>query len=413
MQSDLDQLMASADLDALLVVGGAAHNAAFSYFTGLVHVSRGYLIKPRGRDALLFCINMEREEAARTGFETHSLEDLGMMRFFEEAQGDVTLSNAMLIRHIFETNGIEGRVALYGKTESGPLLATIRHLESLAPSVEIVAEPRHDAVVTRARETKDAAEAERIRQVGEITIAVVADVANFLTSHAVQDGVLVDRRGTPLTVGDVRQKINLWLAMRGAENPEGSIFAVGRDAGIPHSVGSDSDRIPVGTAIVFDIYPCEAGGGYFYDFTRTWCLGYAPDEVQSAYEDVMATYDQLYAELRPGGLCREYQAMTCRAFEARGHPTIGSDPTLREGYVHSLAHGLGLDVHEAPRFTDSEGNEDRLKVGSVITVEPGLYYPERGFGVRVEDTVLITEEGPQTLATFPKDLVLKMPGLHA
>ena len=87
--------------------------------------------------------------------------------------------------------------------------------------------------------------------------------------------------------------IDLLLAEAGVENPEGIIFSIGRDAGIPHSVGNPEDRIAVGKTIVFDIYPCQAGGGYFYDMTRTWCVGHVPDEVLAVYQDVRDCYDEM------------------------------------------------------------------------------------------------------------------------
>jgi Xaa-Pro aminopeptidase len=259
--------------------------------------------------------------------------------------------------------------------------------------------------------TKDADEVARIRKMGEITTAVVGDVAGFLTSHKTKNGVLVDQKGEVLTIGEVKRRINLWLAMRGADNPEGSIFAIGRDAGIPHSAGNNDDPISLGKTIIFDIYPTEAGGGYYFDFTRTWCLGHAPDEVLEVYEDVLDVYEKVYAAFKPDTACRDYQIMTCELFQEKGHPTILNDPQIKEGYVHSLAHGVGLHVHEGPMFSQAESNEDQLLLGSVITHEPGLYYPERGFGVRIEDTIWVNPDGSlETLAEFPKDLVLKMPG---
>jgi len=268
------------------------------------------------------------------------------------------------------------------------------------------------AVLRRARATKDEQEIERLRAIGKSTVAVVAEVATFLTSHQPRDGVLVNRNGEPLTVGEVKRRINLWLAMRGAENPEGTIFSLGRDAGVPHSVGAEGDLIRVGTPIIFDIYPCEAGGGYFYDLTRTWCLGYAPDDVARVYADVLEVYRATTAAIRPEALFRDYQRMTCELFEARGHPTVKSNPNTLEGYVHSLGHGVGLDVHETPFSRDQEDNQDRLLAGSVFTVEPGLYYPDRGLGVRLEDTYWVRPGGgAEIIAEFPLDLVLKVPGV--
>lgn len=409
MKSDIDRLMKDANLDGLLVIGPAGHNPYMTYFTGLVHVTRGYLLKMRDHSPVLFHGSMERDEAASTGLQIKNLDDYDPLKLLEEAGGDPIRARAMLLQRIFKEFDVRGRVGLYGKTEIGPHYATLRLVGEALPDVELVGEASSRSVLTRARTTKDEAEVARIRKVGEITSTVVADVAGFLTSHQVKDGVLVDRQGEALTVGEVKRRINLWLAMRGAENPEGTIFAIGRDAGVPHSAGADDDLIPIGKPIVFDIYPCEAGGGYFHDFTRTWCLGYAPDEVQQVYEDVLDVFETVYQALKPNTPCRDYQVMTCELFEEKGHPTVLNNPKTKEGYVHSLAHGVGLAVHEGPYFSHVESNKDQLLPGSVITHEPGLYYPDRELGVRIEDTVWVHPDGTlEILAEYSKDLVLKM-----
>jgi len=409
MKTDIDHLMKDANLDGLLVIGPAGHNPYMTYFTGLVHVTRGYLLKKRDHSPVLFHGSMERDEAASTGLQIKNLDDYDPLKLLEEAGGDPIQASAMLLQRIFKEFEVRGRVGLYGKTEIGPHYATLHLVGETLPEVELVGEASSRSVLTKARTTKDEDEIARIRKVGEITSTVVADVAGFLTSHQVKDGVLVDRQGEALTVGEVKRRINLWLAMRGAENPEGTIFAIGRDAGVPHSAGTDDDLIPIGKPIVFDIYPCEAGGGYFHDFTRTWCLGYAPDEVQEVYEDVLDVFETVYKALKPNTPCRDYQVMTCELFEEKGHPTVLNNPKTKEGYVHSLAHGVGLAVHEGPYFSHVESNKDQLLPGSVITHEPGLYYPDRELGVRIEDTVWVHPDGTlEILAEYPKDLVLKM-----
>ncbi len=408
MKTDIDRLMKEADLDALLVLGPAAHNAPMVYFTGLAHLSEVFLLKIRDGKAIHFHNPMEREEAAATGLETKDIHaDYDFPALLEQANRDRNMAQALLLEKALAEYKVHGRIGIYGKIEFGHWLRTIDFLRSRLPDVEILGEDMLCSVIAQARVTKDDSEIERIRAMGRITTAVVGDVAGYLTSHSVKDGYLVNREGEQLTIGNVKRKINLWLAMRGAENPKGSIFAVGRDAGIPHSTGTDSDPIPVGQTIVFDIYPCEAGGGYFYDFTRTWCLDHAPDDVLQIYEDVFDVYETVYAAIRPHKPCRDYQIQTCELFEAKGHPSILSNPMTTDGYVHSLAHGIGLDVHEAPSFYTKF--EDTLLPGSVITVEPGLYYPDRGLGVRIEDTAWMRPDGVlETLVEFPKDLVLKM-----
>jgi len=125
------------------------------------------------------------------------------------------------------------------------------------------------------------------------------------------------------------------------------------------------------------------------------------------YRDVLDCYWAVAEGLRPGVPCRELQQRACAFFEARGHPTIGSDPTTQVGYVHSLGHGVGLEVHELPRLADFPGNSDVLEPGMVFTLEPGLYYPEEGIGVRLEDTWALDQEGrPVNLGGYPMELVL-------
>jgi len=343
---------------------------------------------------------------------THVREPAAWLALLAQTGGDVVETQARDYAGLLDAFDIRGRLGLYGQADIGSAFPVFRRLAELAPQVEIVAEAPMRAVLRRARATKDEQEIERLRAIGKSTVAVVAEVATFLTSHQPRDGVLVNRNGEPLTVGEVKRRINLWLAMRGAENPEGTIFSLGRDAGVPHSVGAEGDLVRVGTPIIFDIYPCEAGGGYFYDLTRTWCLGYAPDDVARVYADVLEVYRATTAAIRPEALFRDYQRMTCELFEARGHPTVKSNPNTLEGYVHSLGHGVGLDVHETPFSRDQEDNQDRLLAGSVFTVEPGLYYPDRGLGVRLEDTYWVRPGGgAEIIAEFPLDLVLKVPGV--
>jgi Xaa-Pro aminopeptidase len=101
--------------------------------------------------------------------------------------------------------------------------------------------------------------------------------------------------------------------------------------------------------------------------------------------------------------------MTCEFFEKRGHPTIASDSKTEEGYVHSLGHGLGLAIHEEPSFRDDPTNTDVLRPGHVFACEPGLYYPDQGYGIRIEDAIWIDDEGDvHNLTDFPKELVIEI-----
>jgi len=348
MKHDLDCLLQERGLDAALVAGAVHGNPAMYYMTNGAGLTSGFVLKKRDEEPLLLCWPMEREEAAASGL---TVINLGV-----QVHGD------------------------FGVTP-----------------------------IDAARATKDPAEVEHIREMGRRTCAIVARTVEFLKSFRVQDEVLVQPDGAPLTVGRVHEEINRLLAEQRLEDPEGFIFSIGRDAGIPHSKGRPDDVIALGQTIVFDIFPCQAGGGYFFDMTRTFCLGYAPPEVEKAYQDVYECQRNLIEAYEVGTEAKRYQHQACEFFEDRGHPTIASDAKTEVGYVHTVGHGLGLAVHEEPRFSDVPTNTDVLKPGHVFTCEPGLYYPDRGFGMRIEDVIWIDPDGGvHNLTDFPKELVVEI-----
>jgi Xaa-Pro aminopeptidase len=410
MKTDINAILSEHNLDAMLISGPAQHNPAMYYFTGGVHM-KGDLIVRRGQEPVLFCRPMERDEAASSGIATRLLTDYPYDDLLKQYHGDVIQATAALYKQMMVDVGVtSGRVALYGRSEIGTAYAIFAALQAMAPELILVGEQDNSALL-QVRETKDENEVARIRRVGQATTSVVAMVSEFLASHTVRNEVLVRRDGEPVTIGDIKQRIALWLAGKDCEDPEGVIFAIGRDAGVPHSSGKASDVLRLGQTIVFDIFPCEKGGGYFYDFTRTWSLGYATDEALQLYETVRQVYQQIMQELAVGQTCRTYQLRTCELFEAAGHATILNKPGLTSGYVHSLGHGLGLQVHERPWFKGQAENQDMLRPGHVFTVEPGLYYPERGMGVRLEDTVWVRPDGQmEVLAPYPLDFVLPIHG---
>jgi len=410
MKTDLDKLMKQHDIDVLFVTGAAQHNPAMIYFVGTAHVSDALLIKKRGKEAVLFHYPMEREEAAKSGLALVSFSKYPMTEFLKDAGGNHLEAMVLRFKKLLEEMKItSGRMAIYGKDEVGPLFSILSRLQELMPGLQMTGFVR-DEILLNAMMTKDADEIEHVRNMGRITTEVVGKTADYITGQRTKKGILVHKDGSPVTIGEVKNWINLWLAERGVENPEGTIFAIGRDAGIPHSVGTVTDPLRLGQTIVYDIYPCEAGGGYFYDFTRTWSLGFATDEVQLLHDQVKQVYDTLYDELKVNAPFYKYQERTCELFEAMGHPTVKTNQITEVGYVHSIGHGIGLRVHEKPwSSTVNPSPSDILAPGSVFTLEPGLYYPERGMGVRIEDSLYATPDGKfEILADFPKDLVLPM-----
>lgn len=400
MKSDLDALMETRNLDALLVLGDAEHNPPMTYLVGGGHVAHAVLIKKRGEAPILFCNAMEREEAAKSGLNVVPVRRAPITEFID-APAD-----------LFGVHGIsEGRVGVYGKTDLSEALLLLDLLRQAFPNVTFLGESPAESIFMRAMETKEESEIDRIRRMGKTTTEVVGMVAEYLTSREVRDDeVLLKEDGSPLTIADVKGKIALWLAERGAADVEGCIFAIGRDAGFPHSVGNPTDLLRLGQTIVFDIFPGEAGGGYFYDFTRTWSLGYATPEAQKLYDEVQTVYDKVIENIDLNAQFKEYQKFVCEEFNKHGHKTpMHSEGVLTDGYVHSLGHGLGLNVHERPSSRHTDGDDNILKPGVVITIEPGLYYPEKGMGVRIEDSYWVRPDGGlEKLAEYPYDFVLPM-----
>ena len=400
MKADLDDLITKAGLDAIMVLGNAVNNPPMYYLIGGGHVNKAVLVKKPGRPAVLYCNAMERDEAAKSGLEVVPLSIGGVDTLLEDPHV------------ILEPQGVTaGRLGLYGTLDIGDLLAITEKMREAFPSLVITSEPKEQSLFLRAMETKDEGEVQHIRRMGRITTEVVGMVQRMLTTSPVgEDEVLLKDDGQPLTVADVKQKISLWLTERGAVQVEDCIFAIGKDAGIPHSIGTPADVIRLGQTIVFDIFPGETGGGYFYDFTRTWTLGYASPEAQVLFDDVQTVYDKVIENIDLNVAFKEYQKLTCDEFHAKGHDTpIHTEGVLEKGYVHSLGHGVGLNIHERPWSRHTSADDNILRPGVVITVEPGLYYPDKGMGVRIEDTYWVRPDGTlERLADFPYNFVLPM-----
>ena len=409
MKSDIDQLLKAHQADAIWVTGPAQHNPYMVYMTGGGHMTQADVIKTVGKEAILCHAPMERDEAAHTGLKTINYAKYPLKERLKRAEGDRLTASALLYKNIFEEIGLtSGRILVYGKTDIGRHYTILNKLQDLLPELSLQGD-LEDAVLLQAMATKDLVEIERIHEMGKKVVNVVSRVADFLIAHPVAEETLIKPDGSPLLIGDFKRKINLWLAELDAENPEDTIFAIGRDAGVPHSSGTPTDPIKLGQTIVFDIFPCEKGGGYFYDFTRTWCLGYAPQAVSDLYDLVKSVYYQVVSELEVGQNAAKYQNRTCDLFEQLGHDTIRKEPGTEAGYVHSLGHGVGLNIHEKPWFSREDDPSNALLPGSVFTIEPGLYYPNKGMGVRLEDTYYVTNEGDfRKFVDYPMDLVLPM-----
>ena len=213
------------------------------------------------------------------------------------------------------------------------------------------------------------------------------------------DELLLD--GEELTVERVKADMNAVFAAHDTTAEE-YIVAPGPQGAVGHDMGSGPIR--PSTPLVVDIFPRDNASAVYTDMTRTFVVGDVPDDVREWHRLVKEALDRAVAEIRPGVEGRAVFEHTCDIFEAAGEPTQRTKKpgeTLGDGFFHGLGHGVGLEVHEAPGM--GRLSRKTLVAGDVVTVEPGLYRVGYG-GVRLEDIVLVTENGAEVLTDYPYDL---------
>jgi Xaa-Pro aminopeptidase len=213
------------------------------------------------------------------------------------------------------------------------------------------------------------------------------------------DRVLVD--GEPLTCELLKEAIRDVTARLGASAGDELIVAHGAQTAIGHEMGSGP--IGPGEPVIIDLWPRDAESACFADMTRTFVVGDVPEELRRYHELTRESLARALEGVRPGADGIEVYGLSCEPYERAGLPTQRTKApgqVLREGFYHSLGHGVGLEVHEAPVLGRAPG---KLVAGDVITLEPGCYRPGFG-GVRLEDLVLVTDDGAQVLTDFPYDL---------
>ena len=389
MLRDLDQLMRDRALDAVIVPIHEAMHPSFRWLARGAKVTRGYAIKLVDRDPILVTYPMERDEAAATGLVVRLVHEFDHERIFRTAT-NAAAAYADLFTNVLRHLGSGPSVAFFGNV---PIQLYIGIVEAMEERGWRVHRSNGEDLFQLARKRKDDWEIDAIRSVGERTEQVVDGVRRML--RGLRDG---------LTLGDLKEFVSLEIARLGMIEDHETILSQGRDAGIPHSRGDASARVRPSVPIVLDIFPADKSSGYFFDLTRTFCVGPIPDELRQIHADVLEAFTRARDAMRPGTEAKSYQARVCDFFESKGYPTLPADPNTLSGYVHSLGHGVGLDIHEQPSFSLSPMNRDLIEAGDIVTIEPGLYFPEREIGVRIEDTFVVRENGVETLCRGRYDL---------
>jgi Xaa-Pro aminopeptidase len=255
----------------------------------------------------------------------------------------------------------------------------------------VVLEVDTDAFVER-RRTKTPDQLAGIRRAQQAADAAMAVAAELI--HELRDG---------LTSEEIRDAMAAACDERGCDLPPDVIVSHGAQSANGHHTGAGA--LAVGEPVVVDIWPRDRASRCWADMTRTFVAGGgAPDaELAEYWRLTRESLALVYPEVRDGADAAAIFARSCEPFIAAGKPTqLTKDEgeVLRDGYFHGLGHGVGLEVHERPGLGRSP---DTLRAGDVITLEPGCYRQGYG-GCRLEDLVVVTADGCETLTDFPYDL---------
>lgn len=389
MLKDLDPLMTARGIGAIIVPMHEAMHASFRWLARGARVTKGYVVKAAGQEPFLVAYPMERDEAAAAGVPVRSIHEFDHGEAFRQA-GDAAAGYARFFGRILRDVGCDGQIAFYGNV---PVHLYLGIASAMQRDGWRMYEARGEDIIRLARKRKDRREIEEIRSVGQRTELVV---------DAVRD--LLQRWQPAMRIGDLKELVRQEIARHALLEDHETIVSHGRDAGVPHSRGDANQIIQPSVPIVLDIFPADRTSGYFFDMTRTFCVGRVPADLARIHAHVLEAFELAVAAMKPGTPAATYQALVCDFFEKHGYPTSRRHPTAVEGYVHSLGHGVGLDIHEAPSFSLQETNGDLLEEGDIVAIEPGLYFPDGEIGVRIEDTFLVTATAVEPLSVSSREL---------
>lgn len=250
------------------------------------------------------------------------------------------------------------------------------------------------------REVKSQAEINNIKATQKVNDRAMTAAIEILHKSEIREDGKLEYGGKILTSEFMKEIIGIEF-LKGGCRSEMDIVASGRQSAQPHNSGSGPlfARQP----IVIDLFPRSIKSKYYADMTRTVVRGKASEEIRKIYDVVLKVQKASLKNVRAGIKIDSLEKEARKIFDAAGYKTE-LESKVSQGFIHNLGHGVGLDIHESPMV--NRWNNHTLKQGSIITIEPGLYYPGIG-GVRIEDMVLVKEDGCENLTKSPKLLEIK------
>ncbi len=400
-----DLLFAEMDkrkIDWIILSGRRTFTTNLIYFLPCAFVVHPYLIIKKAHEPILIYENMEKTEALKSGYKCFSRDEI-ISRTELLAISEPTEKVTAFYEALFKKFQISGNVFFSGLEPVEESFVVKAFLQKNADFVNSVYSPSLFPVLRR---TKSPSEAVFMRDSAQATVKMFENVYSYINRCHLSGNTILNENNIPVTLGDLRNVVLSTAAESGFLFEDPPIIAMGRDAASPHCRGRDSMEIKQGYPIVMDLSPKSSSHGYFSDMTRTFCIGKAAFELKEMYETVKTAYNSVLGSIKPGTALSLPDIHVSEYFKAQGHPVVMDKTGIASGYVHSLGHGIGLDVHEEPRISTYNRDENAVFMcGDVFTIEPGLYYEDRETGIRLEDSFMLNEKGElENLTEFPMEL---------
>ncbi len=373
--------------EPILLVSESYHSADMYYATGFLAPDR-FVYLCQDDKSYLFVSQMEYERAKKESKvkNVHSMEEYDYTDRLK-ATRDPNVALVDSLAAIFAALKIK-KVRV--PTDFPILLGDMLR----AKGIEVVPVAK---LFEEARSIKSPDEIEKIKKAQAVNEKAMAHAIDIIKMSKPVNGVL-RYEGKPLTSEYLQREIEMVFIGNGYDTND-SIVAAGPGSADPHFSGAGP--IHENEPIVIDIYPYGKKDRYFADMTRTVVRGKPSPELQKMYDTVFEAQNIALGAIKAGVTGQYINDLVCECFEKHGYGTTRTKAT--QGFIHSTGHGVGIDIHEFPSI--GEGGIEPLKAGQVVTVEPGLYIPSIG-GVRIEDMVVVTENGNVNLTKMPKKLVI-------